>query len=189
MRTVREHDAGTGDEQKCGGVTMSHTHGVRVLGVCFLVALAVQAASATMWTATVGGSWANASTWGGGGTPGNGDDVTINSGISVTVDVTTASLNSFTDNGTLTFLGWSTIMTAAVVQVNGTITHAVNTDTTPSPWTPDNRVYIVCGNLTVAGGGYIQANGRGYQGSVTDGTGGFGPGSASTGRNTSGAIQ
>ena len=156
---------------------MSYMHGIRVLGVCALAVLAVQIAKATPWTATVSGTWTNTATWGGSGTPDNGDDAAINSGVSVTVDVSTASLNNFTNNGTLTFMGWSTVMTATVVQVNGTITHGINTDTTPAPWTPDNRVCIVCTNLTVSSTGSINANAKGYQGQkVSNQISGYGPG-------------
>src|ERR1035437_5946085 len=127
-----------------------------VFGVAMATMLAfASAAQATPWTATVGGFWTNAATWGGGGTPGNGDDAVINSGVSVTVDVSTASLNSFTNTGTLTFVGWNTVLTSTVVTVNGTITHLGQSATTTNgsgQWVPDNRVYIVCSNLTVASG-------------------------------------
>jgi hypothetical protein len=165
-------------KRNSGGSKMSRRHGIRVLGGCMLAALAVQVAQANPWTATVSGYWTNAATWGGSGTPGNDDDAAINSGVSVTVDVSTASLNTFTNNGTLMFMGWNTIVTATVVQVNGTITHAVNTSTA-SPWTPDNRIYIVCSNLTVAGSGTINVDGCGYQGSIVDQSRGYGPGGGS----------
>jgi hypothetical protein len=144
--------------------------------------LVLRVAQADVWTASVNGYWTNATTWGGGGTPGNNDDAVINSGVSVTVDVSTASLNSLTNNGTLMFMGWSTVVSATVVQVNGTITHAINADTI-APWAPDNRVHLVCSNLTVASGGFIYADGRGYQGGVgADGTAGSGPGASAGGR-------
>lgn len=40
-------------------------------------------------TASVTGNWSNTATWGGSSVPGNGDTITINSGITVTVDVNT----------------------------------------------------------------------------------------------------
>ncbi len=53
--------------------------------------------------ATANGYWTDA-IWNN-GAPEAGDDVTINSGITVTVSVSTVALNSFTNNGTLVFVG------------------------------------------------------------------------------------
>jgi hypothetical protein len=49
------------------------------------------------------GNWSTIATWGCGHVPAGGDDVTIASGNTITVDVTTAALNVLTVNGTLTF--------------------------------------------------------------------------------------
>jgi hypothetical protein len=154
-----------------------------------VVVFAVAAAqAATTWTAGTSGYWTNPATWGGGGIPTNDDAAVINNAITVTLDNATASLNTFTNNGVLVFEGWSNaVMTATVVQVFGTITHLSNTDTSGvrgvyADWAPDNRVQIVCSNLTVAVGGKIDANGKGYAGGWTSGTadGGKGPGGGNT---------
>lgn len=155
------------------------------LSMAAVLALA-SAAQAVTWTATVGGNWTNAATWGG-GTPGNGDGAVINSGVSVTVDVSTASLNSFTNNGTLTFAGWNTVLTSTVVTVNGTITHPAQSATTTNgsgQWIPDNRVYIVCSNLTMGASGKIDVSGQGYNGARSNARG-YGPG-GSTGNSGGG---
>src|SRR5690242_20418140 len=61
--------------------------------------------SATACTAVTTGSWSNGANWsscnGLGGIPAASDDVVINSGITITQDVDTPSLNSLTINGTL----------------------------------------------------------------------------------------
>lgn len=54
-----------------------------------LLALSAASMWATAFTASVTGNWSDAATWGGAGVPGNGDTVTINAGIVVTVDVNT----------------------------------------------------------------------------------------------------
>ena len=152
------------------------------LGIGSAIVVAMLA-SGVVHAATSAGSgyWTNSATWSGGTVPANGDDVVIASGHSVTVDVATASLNSLTNNGTLTFAGWpSTVLTATVVQVNGTITHKANA-ATASPWTPDNRIYIVCSNLTVAATKTIDASGKGYL-HPASGVAGYGPGGGTSGR-------
>ncbi len=70
---------------------------VAIGAALFLVAAGAWGAS---WTASVSGNWSNAATWGGGGSPVSGDDVTINTGITVTLDVSGLSIKSLTINGT-----------------------------------------------------------------------------------------
>ena len=41
------------------------------------------------YIASVSGNWSNAATWGGSGPPGDGDTVTINNGVTVTVAANT----------------------------------------------------------------------------------------------------
>ncbi len=58
--------------------------------------------SASTRTASVSGNWSNTATWSGAAVPTSSDDVTINSGVTVTVD-TTASAASLTIDGTLAY--------------------------------------------------------------------------------------
>ena len=169
------------EQSRQGETTMRNTHGIRMLGVCLLATLAVPMTHAATWTATVNGYWTNAATWGGGGPPADGDDAVINSGVSVTVDVSTASLNTFTNKGTLTFMGWNTVLTSTVVSVSGIITHGTNTDVTGTKgvygdWVPDNRVYIACSNFTLSASGSINTDRRGYMGGAGGVYRGYGPG-------------
>lgn len=132
-------------------------------------------------TAAVSGYWTNAATWPATGIPANNDDVTINSGVAVTADVSTASLNSMAVNGTLVFSGWNTAITSTTVTISDTVTHTPQstTETNPAgPWVPDSRVWIVCSDLTVSSGGKIDVNGKGYRGPTPSGSAlvGRGPG-------------
>jgi len=131
----------------------------------------------TAWTGNAGdGNWHTFGNWDN-GVPGEGDDATISG--SVTVSASTAALASLTQaGGTLTFQGWNTVLTADTVMIEGTVTHDVNTDTSGTAgnyesWTPNNRVQIVGGDVTVNGS--IQASFKGYQGASSAG-GGYGPG-------------
>jgi hypothetical protein len=71
---------------------------------------------------------------------------------------------------------------ADTVLVSGVVTHPANTDTNGTDgWQIDNRVSLVCSSLTVAAGGAIDVDGKGYKGGGRGGgygndTAGFGPG-------------
>lgn len=123
------------------------------------------------------GYWTNSTTWVGGVPPAPGADVVIVSPHSVTVDVSTASLNSLTNRGTLTFTGTNTAITSVTVHVYGTVTHLPQSATTTNAsgvWVQDHRIWLVCSNLTVATNGSINAIAKGYGSAAS--TGGYGPG-------------
>lgn len=127
------------------------------------------------WTGTA--NWSTAANWGG-TLPADGDDVVVASGA-VTLTAATPALTSVTVNSgaKITFDVWSTVMTAGVVTVNGTIDHADNTDTTAGDgWTPNARVNIVCGSLVVPTGGKIDVTSKGYKGGINPSVGGIIPG-------------
>jgi len=52
-------------------------------------------------TASVSGNWSNTATWGGASVPTSANDVVINNGVNVTIDVATAECDSLTINGGL----------------------------------------------------------------------------------------
>ena len=145
-----------------------------------VLALLVPAASAALKTANTSGYWTNTATWSGGILPAAGDDVVISGGVTVTLDQTTPDLASCTNSGTLSFRGTNTALMATNVTVNGDVTHADNTDNA-SPWEMNNRVWIVCSNLTVSGTGDVGVDGKGYQGGTNSYQAGFGPGGGSGG--------
>jgi hypothetical protein len=110
--------------------------------------------------ATTGaGSWTNGAIWSLGRRPVPGDDVTVKH--AVLLPRSTDYLSSFTiTNATLTFTNWATALHAVtvIVQSNGTLS-------LPAAFTTSqmsNRVWVVCSNLTIAAGGMILADARGY---------------------------
>ena len=132
---------------------------------------AARAADRT-WKGAANGDWFAAGNWDPPGSyPQAGEAVSVTN-TSILLTNSTADLASFTiTNATLTFTNWATALTASnvVVQNGGIIAHANNsaTDTNASgAWVPDARVYVVCTNFTVATGGLINADARGYAGSV-----------------------
>ena len=147
---------------------------------CLLAAMALgPAAHAATKVWSGNGNWGDA--YWSPSAPVDGDDAVISSGA-VTVNVNTAYLSSFTNNATVVFNGWSTILYATNDTVNGTVTHLAQSATTTNgsgAWVPDNRVYIACSNLTVAAGGKIDVSSCGYAG--TNAATGRGPGGGTGG--------
>ncbi len=146
-----------------------------------------------VWMAGANGAWAQTKIWSGGtgewheganwtpsGVPDASDTVAITNGSVLLTNATTiASL--VISNATLTFTNWETCLTVAgdvVVTNNGLITHAPNSDTNwVDGWQQNERVWIVCTNLTVTGSGRIDVSGCGFRaGKSTDGYVGKGPG-------------
>jgi len=84
-----------------------------------------QEAKAAIRTASVTGNWDNTATWGGDAVPTSSDDVTVNAGVTVTVNVN-AACGSITINGTgsITTLGNGAARTLTVTGTTGTIAGA-----------------------------------------------------------------
>ena len=77
----------------------------------------------------------------------------------------------------LTFSTTNAVLNAAVVWVDGTLTHTNESATTTNllgQWIKDNWVSIVSSNLTISTSGTINVNARGYQGRIA--LNGCGPG-------------
>lgn len=132
------------------------------------------ALAAKTFTNVSGSDWNTSANWGG-VVPATGEDVIIN-GIVMLTNATPA-LASYTLNAgkTHTCDGWETVLSAAVVNVSGTLTHMSNSDMVSTDgWTPNARVRIVCEDLSIPVGGSISVLGKGFQGGVY--TNGYGPG-------------
>jgi hypothetical protein len=124
------------------------------------------------WTGT--NNWNSTNNWSFGTVPGATDGAVIQAGnVILTNPVQVLSL---TNSATLTFNGWSNVLTAGNVMIlNGAVvTHGTNTAGS-APWTPDAGVFIVCTNLTVQTNGRINANAMGYRGGGQYANG-YGPG-------------
>ncbi len=157
-----------------------------ILGVAVATLLGWRGgAHAATRTTAQSGYWTNTATWTDGGTlglPQTGDQVIISH--AVTLDETTPELAAFSNNATLTFLGTNTALRATEVTVNATMTHNAQTATSTNEfgmWVPDNRVWIICSNLTVIAGKIIDANGKGYVGGISNSQTGKGPGGGNPG--------
>ncbi len=138
-----------------------------------LVFLASSHAAAITWNGG-SGNWSVSGNWTPAQIPGDGDDVTINSG-SVSLTNSTGSLSSLTmGGGTLTFSNWDTKLSATNVNINS------GSMTIPASFTNgamSNRVWIACSNLTIASGASINVDGKGYLGGTTGAkVAGHGPG-------------
>ena len=127
------------------------------------------------WTGA--GIWTNRANWSDAIEPFGGQNVSI-AGGTATLASASASLANFTlaTNATLVFSGASSVLTATNVFIAGTVTHNPET-VTNAPWTIDDRVFIVCSNLTLTTNGTINVNQMGFGGGtpatfVT----GYGPG-------------
>lgn len=115
------------------------------------------------WDGSAGADWFNTNNWTPANVPANGDHVIIDSSAATNVVVSnsTANLASFTiTNQTCMFTNWDTTLNATNVSLgtNGIFT-------LPAAFTNggmSNRIHIVCTNLTIASGGSIDAEGKGY---------------------------
>ena len=147
------------------------------LAAAILASASAATAAEVAWTGATDTDWATASNWDGGAVPVAGDAVTIPSGVAnmPILAASTPALDSITISGTLTFTNWTTCLSATTVTIpsGGIVTCA-------GPFTDadmSNRVWIACTDLTLASGGQINVNEKGY-GSTANGTSGFGPGKA-----------
>jgi len=93
---------------------------VFILTVFFILFGMIQSMAATR-TASVSGNWSNIATWGGAAVPVDGDNVIINSGVTVTVDVNTAAVASIVINAPSASNGIN-ISGTNVLNVTGAIT-------------------------------------------------------------------
>jgi hypothetical protein len=127
-------------------------------------------------TTVQAGYWTNGATWASGEVPGLGDEVTVSHAVTLNGTLPYA-FGSVSNSATLTFRGVSTVLRATTVMVAGTITHDAQSqtpvglprDNSTYSWTPDNRIWIQCTNLTVLAGGKLDAAGKGYVGGTTTG--------------------
>jgi hypothetical protein len=137
-----------------------------VLAGLVLAGLLSPAGYAATVTAIANGAWSAPGTWS--AVPQPTDDVSIGAGRTVTADVTTVWMASFTNSGSLVFTGTNTALRATEVALSaGSVTHLPQTATTTNPagqWVMDHRIWIVCSNLTVGVNASINAAGKGYAG-------------------------
>jgi hypothetical protein len=93
------------------------------LTVAFVLAAFVL--NAQTRTATASGNWNSTTTWGGASVPASANDVVINPGVTVTVNVAAAACNSITftagtTGSTITISGTNALSVTGAVTINGT---------------------------------------------------------------------
>ncbi|WP_343704958.1 GEVED domain-containing protein [Flavobacterium sp.] len=89
--------------------------------LCVGMFFVVSSVNAVTKTATTSGNWSSNATWGGATPPAAGDDVVINSGVTVTVNVNTQNINSLVINSASSDNG-ITINSGSTLNVSGLIT-------------------------------------------------------------------
>jgi len=114
------------------------------------------------YVTTKAGVWHDPTVWDMGNVPPDGANATVNHALTLTWP--TFSLDSLTINAAFTFTRWDAAVMAKDVEVNSTVTHWPQSATPGAvEWVADQRVWIVCDNLTVTSPhGWIDANGKGY---------------------------
>ena len=136
------------------------------------------------WVGANDAKWSATSSWsdedGLRGVPVAHDVVTIPAGKTACLDVSTPVYAAVNVSGTLTMTNWTTCLSAdAVTVLNGgnlTCGPAVKTEADLS------RVWVKCGNLTVAEGGTVNVDKKGYAGASKGALSkGYGPGGAAVG--------
>ncbi len=144
--------------------------------VAALVTMATMVHAANQWTG--GGdntNWFDEANWSA-GVPAADQEVSLASG-NVLLTNETAELAAFTmTGGTLTFSNWTTRLraTEVVLTDTATLTHPAQSATTTNTlgeWVPDARVWIVCSNFTLGVEAAIDADEKGYAGSMGPGGG------------------
>ena len=132
------------------------------------------------WTGV--GGWDDQSGWsdedGMRGIPVAGDSVTIPAGKTATMTNSSPRFASVTVAGTLVTTNWMTCLVADAVTINngGILTCGAATTNKADM----SRVWVVCSNMTIAAGGSIDVDGKGYLG-LPKSPGyhvGYGPGAA-----------
>lgn len=93
-----------------------------VIAAVLSVVLPAASVRAASYTASVSGNWSSTSTWGGSGPPTSADSVTINSGITVTVDgnysCASITFNAPAASGGITISGTNTLTVSGAITMN-----------------------------------------------------------------------
>ena len=115
-----------------------------IVGLLFFLILGVGNVNAATRTASVSGNWNSTTTWGGSAVPTSADDVTINNGIAVTVNVA-ANCNTLTTLNT----GGITISGSNSLTVNGLINMARPSSNGTNFTIGIGSGSLTCGSLTM----------------------------------------
>lgn len=131
-----------------------------------------QIASDATCAATTSGSWNTGSNWtgcsGAGGVPAAGDNITINSGVTITMNVNSPALGTITVNGTLnTSDGTSRTLTGTTLSIGSTGTLTANASTITLSGTTGTPLTLTAGGTFNAGTSTVTLTGNNAAGNTT----------------------
>ena len=133
------------------------------------------------------GNWNDAAGWtegpNGQTAPEAGDTVVIRSGNTVTLSESSANCSYVEIAGTLVISNWTTRLNATDIIVSSGGNLTCGAAVTNEAWL--SRVWVACSNLTIASGGKIDVNNKGYAGHAMDAASyhnGYGPGGSKQGK-------
>ncbi len=120
-------------------------------------------AASRVWRGT--GLWTSPTNWAPAGVPGAADVLAVTTGICLVPDPLRCAALTVGSGGTLVMSNWASRVSAQtiMVQSNGTVTLPPAFGAAAM----SNRIHLVCADLTVAPGGAIDADGRGYAGGIS----------------------
>ena len=158
-----------------------------ILCSAFVLALNAGAGTCTWTGASANAYWDDGANWSNGVVPEAGDDVVINKNVKnlkITITNSTPVLKSLTFAEsyacTLVTTNWNTCIRAESITIGqkGILTCAANLDLVDT--NDMSRVFISCADLTIASGGKIDVDGKGYDMTPAASTAkGLGPGAGS----------
>ena len=126
-----------------------------------------EASALRVWLGGKGsGNWNDAAEWSEGTSgqtvPGAGDSAFIPGGSTVTLSESNPSCASVEISGTLLMTNWTTRLNATDITISSGGNLTCGAAVTNEAWL--SRVWVACSNLTIASGGKIDVNSKGYAG-------------------------
>src|SRR6185436_18294134 len=121
----------------------------RVFTLALVMILAATVVNSQSRVAVADGNWNNIATWGGASIPGPGDDVTINNGVVVQMNVANVTVKSITIAPADDITGISIVGGNSLTVLNG-VTFGNLLDNTSGAWIDVAAGTFSCGSLTMA---------------------------------------
>ncbi len=124
-------------------------------------------ADSLSWTGAVDNDWFIAGNWDPAKVPEAGDTVLIPTGTPVLTNATPVLASfSIASGHTLIVEGWQSALRAETMTIEGIITHGINDVASTNEWgewVPEHRILLEGSNITVAAGGRLDADWKGYR--------------------------
>ena len=137
------------------------------LAALLLALTAAACAEPVEWTGQAGNDWFQPGNWSPARVPRAGDSVVAAAAGTIALTNATPRLASLDlQAGTVVVSGWNSALRADTVVIAGTITHADNLTDAPDAagaWVPQHRVLLEGSNISIAAGGIVDADFKGYR--------------------------